>query len=121
MLSLRLPVDSGDHAAINFYSTIERTFTQEDITVASVVVPLAALAIEGGRHQRDQADLLAALASRRHIATAAGIVMDARGITGGEALQLLRRISTEFNMKLGAVADKVNFYSCLPGRVEPTE
>ncbi|MFW5471415.1 ANTAR domain-containing protein [Knoellia sp. CPCC 206435] len=89
--------------------------------MASVVVPLAALAIEGGRHQRDQTDLLEALASSRHIATAVGIVMDARGITGGVALPLLRRISTEFNVNLGAVAGKVNFSSSLPGRVEPTE
>lgn len=121
MLSLRLPVEGGDHAAINFYSTLARTFTQEDITVASVVVPLAALAVEGGRHQRDQTDLLDALASSRHIATAVGIVMDTKGITSAEALHLLQHISTEFNVKLGAVADKVNFYASLTDPLEPTE
>ena len=121
MLSLRLPVGHGDHAAINFYSTREGAFTKQDVTVASVVVPLAALAIEGGRPDREHADLLEALESSRHISTAVGIVMDTQGITSDEALDLLQGISAEFGVNLRVVADKVTFLSSVAGRPDPDE
>ena len=39
----------------------------------------------------------------------------------GEALHLLQHISTEFNVKLGTVADKVNLYASLTDPLEHTE
>lgn len=116
MLSLRLPVSGDDFAGINYYSTEVAAFTEVDVLVASVIVPLAALAVEAHLRQYDYQNLKNALASSRHISTAVGIVMATRRVSGEEAFALIRKASMDLNRKVHDVADVVNHTGELPTR-----
>lgn len=116
MLSLRLPLGGEDHAAINYYSTEVAAFTTADVTVASVLVPVAALAIEADLRQHDRENLMQALGSSRQISTAVGIVMSTHHVRSEQAFELLRRASMDLNVKLRDVAEQVNLTGALPGR-----
>lgn len=116
MLSLRLPVSGDDFAGINYYSTEVAAFTQVDVPVASVIVPLAALAVEAHLRHYDYENLITALESSRHISTAVGIVMATRRVSGAEAFALMRKASMDLNRKLHDVADVVNHTGELPTR-----
>lgn len=114
MLSLRLPVGGVDHAAINYYSTDVAAFTDDDVTVASVLVPLAALAVEADLREHDRENLMKALQSSRQISTAVGILMSTHRLPHAEAFELLRRASMDLNAKLREVAEEVNLTGELP-------
>lgn len=116
MLSLRLPVGGEDHAAINYYSTEVAAFTEADVTVASVLVPMAALAVESHLREHDRENLMQALTSSRQISTAVGIIMSTQRVQSAEAFELLRRASMDLNRKLRDVAEEVNLTGTLPSR-----
>ena len=114
MLSLRLPVGGVDHAAINYCSLDVAAFTDDDITVASVLVPLAALAVEADLREIDRANLMKALESSRQISTAVGILMSTHRLSHEQAFALLRRASMDLNAKVRNVAEEVNHTGALP-------
>ncbi|MFW5471307.1 GAF and ANTAR domain-containing protein [Knoellia sp. CPCC 206435] len=116
MLSLRLPVGGEDHAAINYYSTEVAVFTDADVTVASVLVPLAALAVEAHLREHDRENLVQALTTSRQISTAVGIIMSTQRVESERAFELLRRASMDLNRKLRDVAEEVNLTGALPSR-----
>lgn len=116
MLSLRLPVGGEDHAAINFYSPEPGVFTDADVTVASVLVPLAALAVEAELREHDRENLMQALTSSRQISTAVGIIMTTHRVQSEQAFELLRRASMDLNVKLRDVAEEVTLTGDLPRR-----
>ena len=118
MLSLRLPVGGEDFAAINFYSVEVGAFTKADVSVASVIVPLAALAVETYLREHDHENLTQALKSSRHISTAVGILMATHHLSSEDAFALLRQASMDLNRKLAAVADEVNLTGELPAKRE---
>ncbi|MFW5469722.1 ANTAR domain-containing protein [Knoellia sp. CPCC 206435] len=104
VLSIRLPVGGDDHAAMSFSSSGQGAFTDEDVTAASVVVPLAALSIEAELRQRDRDNLTKALGSSRHISTAVGIIMAVKHVSDDDAFALLRQASMDLNERLYDVA-----------------
>lgn len=114
MLSLRLPVGGEDHAAINYYSSEVGAFTHADVTVASVLVPLAALAVEAHLREHDRENLMQALTTSRQISTAVGIILSTHHLESGPAFELLRRASMDLNRKLRDVAEEVNLTGALP-------
>lgn len=114
MMSLRLPVGDGDHAGINFYATEVEAFTDADLSVATHLVPLAALALEAELRAIDSANLKKALESNRAIGTAVGIVMATLGLRSEDAFEVLRRASMDRNRKLVDIADEVNHTGALP-------
>ena len=120
MLSLRLPVGGQDHAAINYYSSEVAAFTDADVTVASVLVPLAALAVEAHLREHDRENLMQALTTSRQISTAVGIIMSTQRVESECAFELLRRASMDLNRKLRDVAEEVNLTGTLPSRALDT-
>ena len=45
MLSVRLPLTAGEHAALNFYATAPIAFDEQDVGVGAILAPFAALAV----------------------------------------------------------------------------
>jgi hypothetical protein len=114
VLSVRLPVGGEDHAAISFSSSGQGAFTDEDVTAASVIVPLAALSIEAELRQSDRDNLTKALGSSRHISTAIGIIMAVKHVSDDDAFALLRQASMDLNERLYDVAAEVNLTGTPP-------
>jgi hypothetical protein len=114
MLSLRLAVRGTNRAGINFYATRPRSFDELDLTVGTVLATFAALAVEGELHERDTANLQAALRTNRQIGTAVGILMATEKVTEDSAFQLLRQASNHLNRKLVDIAEQVHLTGRLP-------
>lgn len=115
MLSLRLPVRGTDRAGMNFYATRPASFDELDLRVGSILATFAALAVEGELHERDTANLEAALRTNRQIGTAVGILMATEKVTEDNAFQLLRQASNHLNRKLVDIAEQVHLTGRLPG------
>lgn len=115
MLSLRLTVRGSDRAGMNFYAQRPRAFDELDVRVGSILATFAALAVEGELHERDTANLEAALRTNRQIGTAIGILMATEKVTEADAFQLLRRASNHLNRKLVDIAEQVHLTGSLPG------
>lgn len=116
LLNVRLPVGGEDHAVITFSASVARAFTDADVTAASVIVPLAALAIEAELRQSDHDNLTRALESSRHISTAVGIIMAVEHVSEDEAFTLLRQASMDLNERVYDVAAEVNLTGASPER-----
>lgn len=114
MLSLRLPVGGGDHAALNLYAEERDAFSRDDVVTGSVLAPLAALVVEADLRRRDVTNLTAALETSRTIGTAVGILMANHRVTREDAFALLRRASMDLNEKLRDVAEDVQLTGALP-------
>lgn len=84
--------------------------------MASVLVPMAALAVESHLREHDRENLMQALTSSRQISTAVGIIMSTQRVQSAEAFELLRRASMDLNRKLRDVAEEVNLTGTLPSR-----
>ncbi|KGN39951.1 GAF and ANTAR domain-containing protein [Knoellia aerolata] len=116
MLSLRLPIGGADHAAISYYASDEAAFTEDDIIVASVLVPLAALSVEADLREADCRNLTNALQSSRQISIAVGILMTTQRLPEVEAFEALRVASMHLNTKLRVVAEEVTLTGELPSK-----
>ena len=115
MLSLRLAVRGSDRAGMNFYARRVKAFDELDVRVGSILATFAALAVEVELHDRDTADLEAALRTNRQIGMAIGIVMATEKVTESDAFQLLRTASNHLNRKLVDIAEHVRLTGSLPG------
>ncbi len=115
MLSLRLPVRGTDRAGMNFYATRPASFDELDVRVGSILATFAALAVVSELHERDTANLEAALRTNRQIGTAVGILMATEKVTEENAFQLLRQASNHLNRKLVDIAEQVHLTGRLPG------
>jgi GAF domain-containing protein len=114
MLAVRLPLAGDDYAAINFYSSAPDAFTEQDIGVASIFAPFAALAVEHALRKQDTANFNTALSSSRQIGTAIGIIMARTLVTSDEAFEILRSASQGLNRKLRDIAAEVEETGELP-------
>ena len=114
MLSLRLAVRGSDRAGMNFYATATRAFDDLDVHVGSILATFAALAVEAELHERDTANLEAALRTNRQIGMAIGILMATERVTEDDAFGLLRQASNHLNRKLVDIAEHVHLTGRLP-------
>jgi hypothetical protein len=114
MLSLRLAVRGSDRAGMNFYAQNVKAFDELDVRVGSILATFAALAVEVELHDRDSANLEAALRTNRQIGMAVGIVMATEKVTETDAFQLLRKASNHLNRKLVDIAAQVHLTGSLP-------
>jgi hypothetical protein len=115
MLGLRLAVRGGDRAGMNFYARRVKAFDELDVRVGSILATFAALAVELELHDRDTANLEAALRTNRQIGMAIGIVMATEKVTESDAFQLLRKASNHLNRKLVDIAEHVQLTGSPPG------
>jgi GAF domain-containing protein len=104
MLSIQLYVQGEDLGALNMYSRQPAAFDDESEQVGLVFATHAAIALAGA--QREQ-QLNVAISSRDIIGQAKGILMERYKLTADQAFAVLTKASSEQNMKLRDVAEKL--------------
>lgn len=104
MLSFQLFVD-GDHlGALNLFGKDVEAFDAESERIGALVAAHAAVAVAGSQQV---SQLTLALDTRDLIGQAKGILMERYKITAQQAFLLLSRASSELNIKLRDVAEKL--------------
>ena len=104
MLSFQLFVD-GDHlGALNLFGNDVGVFDAESERIGALVAAHAAVAVAGSQQV---SQLTLALDTRDLIGQAKGILMERYKITAQQAFLLLSRASSELNIKLRDVAERL--------------
>ncbi|HET8602495.1 MAG TPA: GAF and ANTAR domain-containing protein [Marmoricola sp.] len=103
-LGVRLFVEEETLGGLNLYCTSSETVPEDAVQVAELFATHAALAL--GRARREE-NLTRAIASRKSIGQALGIVMERYQIDEARALQFLIRASNTSNIKLRTVAEEL--------------
>jgi GAF domain-containing protein len=108
MLSFRLFLEEDDsRSGLNFYSSKEAAFDDEDVRVGTMLATHAALAFAAAQRLDTLLHLEVALASNRNIGIAIGIIMASELVTDEQAFDLLRIKSQSTHRKLRDVASDV--------------
>ena len=100
-LSLRLFLEGDDLGALNLYSYQEDAFDQEDLLDGLVLAAHAAVALA---NTLEQDQLKRALDTRRVIGEATGMLRERFDLSTDQAFGVLKRVSSELNIKLFRVA-----------------
>jgi GAF domain-containing protein len=114
ILAVRLGLSGPQRAAINFYATSPGAFADVDVSVATVLAPLAASALQAQLAAEKSAQLEVALTTSRQIGAAVGITMAQRGLTYEQAFEALRQASQHLNVKLRDLAAEVQVTGVVP-------
>jgi len=103
---LQLPLRTGTYRSgvLTLYSSIPDAFDAEDVAMAELVAHHAAGAITWARERSQLED---AVASRRLIGQAVGVLMMRHRLTQHEAFDVLKRYSQETNTRLREVAGQL--------------
>lgn len=104
MLSFQLFVDGAHLGALNLFGHDANVFDAESERIGSLVAAHAAVAVAGSKQV---SQLTQALDTRDLIGQAKGILMERYKITAQEAFLLLSRASSELNIKLHDVAERL--------------
>jgi GAF domain-containing protein len=104
MLSIQLYVQGDDLGALNMYARAARAFDDESEQVGLLFATHAAIAMAGARREHQ---LRVAISSRDVIGQAKGILMERYKVTPDQAFAVLTRASSESNLKLREVAEKL--------------
>ncbi|MFC7726557.1 ANTAR domain-containing protein [Nocardioides sp. GCM10028917] len=104
--------------ALNVYSTEKDGFSDEDVVQGQTIAALAAVAL--ARSINDE-QLASALETRTTIGQAIGIVMERYELDADHAFSVLRRISSQDNLKLRDLAAQVVATREVPHRHTPTK
>ena len=108
MLSFRLFLEDDDMiAGLNLYATAKDAFTEESLTVGTLLATHGALAISRAAARERVAHLQRALGSNRDIGVAMGVLMNQHKVTRNQAFDLLRVASQSSNRKLAHIAAEV--------------
>ncbi|WP_167268462.1 GAF and ANTAR domain-containing protein [Paenarthrobacter ilicis] len=103
--------DQSTRAGLNLYSDRPNAFDQSAVQRAQDYVQQAAkglqLAVVIAQHSRKAADLRAAMESRTVIDVATGIIIAQNRCTQVEAMELIKKASSNRNVKLRAVAQAI--------------
>lgn len=110
--SLSLPLDLGDAdalGALNYYVFEPHTFTSDEVArlteFRAEISRALALALRHDQLSRQTDHLHAAMATRRIIDQALGIIMAQNRCSAAEAFTVLRRASNNRNVKIQALAE----------------
>lgn len=103
-MGFRLYVDHTNLGALNLYSRTPYAFTEDDRLDGLVIAAHAAVGLSAAA-TRDQ--MHTALRSRQQIGEATGILRERYQLTSAQAFEVLKRISSQQNIKLFAVAQHV--------------
>ena len=100
-LSLRLFLEGDDLGALNLYGYEPDAFDQEDLLDGLVLAAHAAVALA---NTLEQDQLKRALDTRRVIGEATGMLRERFDLSTDQAFSVLKRVSSELNIKLFRVA-----------------
>ena len=118
-LSFRL-FTREDHSwgALNVYSRHPHAFTDEDVVHGQTIAAMAAVVL--AKSVNDE-QLVRALETRTHIGQATGILMERYDLDAERAFEVLRRISSQTNIKLRDLAVQVVTTRRLPATGDAAE
>jgi GAF domain-containing protein len=112
MLSFQLFVTNDNLGALNLYSSVPHSFTEESESIGLVFASHASIALAGAQQEQR---LSTAIRSRDLIGQAKGILMERFRLTAEQAFDVLVRTSSLTNRKLLDVADELCSTGALPG------
>jgi GAF domain-containing protein len=112
ILAIRLMTEQETIGALNLYGARRHAYDEDAIDHATVFTAHAANALGAARLV---SGLETAMMSRHQIGIAQGILMSTYGLTVDQAFDVLRRYSSQRNIKLRAVAEQVVRSGRLPG------
>ncbi len=111
ILAVSFDLDGTGQAALNLYAEATGVFTPEAIATVEAFVERTSralkLAVQVAKHAETNLDLQAAMGSRTTIDLAAGILMAQNRCSQEEAIALLRRASSNRNVKMHDIAAAV--------------
>ena len=103
-LAVRLYDDQQIVGGLNLYSTTSDTIDHDTVRLAELFATHAAYTLG---HRRTEDELREALATRRTIGIAIGMLMERHGIDEHAAFRFLVRVSSTTNTKLREVAERL--------------
>jgi GAF domain-containing protein len=103
-MGMRLYTERETLGGLNMYSTSSDTIDPDAVHMAELFAAHSALALG---HARREEQLSAALATRKVIGQAIGILMERHGLDENDAFAYLTRLSSHTNVKLRTVAREV--------------
>lgn len=103
----RILVDGAKVGALNMFSETPGAMNHESADQGVVLASFASVALSAVARNERADSLQQGLASNREIGKAIGLLMTAHKIGSDEAFELLRKASTDMNIKLAQVAREV--------------
>lgn len=104
MMSVELATSERRVGALNLYFSRRRAFDADDIAFIEIFGRHASLAVT---NEATRSQLLIALDSRKLVGQAQGILMERHGLNDVQAFEVLKRYSTNNNVKLRLVAERL--------------
>ena len=111
MISLRLFVTDDSMGAIDLYSRRPHAFSRRSQLIGQVFAAQASVALKAALIE---VGLRTAIESRDVIGQAKGIVMARRRVTAEMAIEILKHLSQEHNLKLAVLAEQIAHTGELP-------
>lgn len=104
VLSVRMQAPKGALGGLNLYSTTTGPYDDDDVDAAHAIADQAGVVLWAkSEHQ----GLRTAMQTRHMIGMAQGILMARHGLTPERAFEVLRRFSSQENLKLRVVAERL--------------
>ena len=107
MIGYRLLVGGKKAGALNIFSDRSGALTKESANMGAIVDSFASVALAGASHHDRAESLQRGLESNREIGKAIGLLMATHKIDDSTAFDVLRRASSEMNVKLAEIARRV--------------
>jgi transcriptional regulator with GAF, ATPase, and Fis domain len=107
MIGYRLLVGNRKAGALNIFSDTPNALTTQSADMGAIVAAFASVALAGASHHERAETLQRGLESNREIGKAVGLLMVTHDVDDAAAFALLRRASSDMNVKLAEVARRV--------------
>lgn len=104
MIGYRLLVGSRKAGALNIFADRPGALTKESADMGAIVASFASVTVAGAAANHRAETLHQGLQSNREIGKAIGLLMATHHVDEDEAFEVLRRASSEMNVKLAEVA-----------------
>ena len=103
---------SGTWGALNVYARQPHAFTQDDVLHGQAIATMSAVVLARSINEHQ---LATALETRTVIGQATGMIMERFGLDADASFNVLRRLSSQHNEKLRAIAAQLVATRALPG------
>ncbi|MEK7825542.1 MAG: GAF and ANTAR domain-containing protein, partial [Nitrospirota bacterium] len=107
LLSMPMMIKERVIGVINSYTSQRYIFSEDEIKILQAVANQAAVTIENTRLLEKSIEMEDALATRKFIERAKGILMKERGITEDEAFRMIQKQSMDFRRSMREVAEVI--------------
>jgi transcriptional regulator with GAF, ATPase, and Fis domain len=107
MIGYRLLVGDRKAGALNIFADRPDALTDRSAEMGAIVASFASVALAGASHHERAESLRRGLESNREIGKAVGLIMATHKIDDAAAFDVLRKASSEMNVKLAEIARRV--------------